>query len=129
MTELQVYQATDSRWIVFSNGVKSGYFILESEARNMATKIQFGTQAQLDATTLAQVADKLANLETVYFDRGYNSGGSDPIANADIVSLNITAADLAALITLIQQFNNFLGNLAVSTGDYDATLNTVRKDV
>lgn len=124
-----VYQAADGRWLVFNNSIKSNHFTLESEARDMATKLTFGEQSQNDATTLAQVADKLSNLETVYFDRGYNSAGSNPIVDGDIVSLNITAADLAALITLTQQLNNFLGNLAVTTGDYDATLNTVRTDV
>jgi hypothetical protein len=127
--ESQVYQAADGRWIVFNNGIKSDYFTLESEAQTMATKITWAGQAQTDATTLAQVADRLANLETVYFDRGYDSGGSNPITNDDVVSLNVTAADLAALITLIQQLNNFLGNSAVTAGDYDATLNTVRTDV
>lgn len=126
---ITVYQAADNRWLVFNNDIKSGYFTLESEARDMATKLTFGEQSQNDATTLAQVADRLANLETVYFDRGYNSGGTNPIVDGDIVSLNITAANLAALVTLTQQLNNFLGNLAVATGDYDATLNTVRTDV
>ena len=124
-----VYQAADNRWLVFNNGIKSDYFTLESEARDMATKLTFGEQSQGEATALAQVADRLTNLETVYFDRGYNSGGTNPIVDGDIVSLNITAADLAALVTLAQQLNNFLGNLAVATGDYDATLNTVRTDV
>ena len=124
-----VYQAADNRWLVFNNGIKSDYFSQESEARDMATKLTFGEQSQGEATALAQVADRLTNLETVYFDRGYNSGGTNPIVDGDIVSLNITAADLAALVTLAQQLNNFLGNLAVATGDYDATLNAVRTDV
>jgi len=129
MAEINVYQATDGRWIVFSNGIKSDYFTLESEAQDMATKLTWAGQAQADSTTLAQISDALANLESVYFDRGYNSGGSNPITNDDVSSLNITAADLASLITLIQQLNNFLGNSAVTTGDYDATLSTVRTDV
>jgi len=127
--EPRVYQAADNRWLVVSNDIKSDYFTLEEDAVNMATKIQFASQAQNEATTMAQLADKLANLETVYFDRGYDSGGSNPITNDDIASLNFTAAELASLITLIQQFNNFLGNLAVTAGDYDATLNAVRSDV
>jgi hypothetical protein len=69
----------------------------------------------------------LANLETVYFDRGYNGGGSNPITDGDASPL--TAANYAALITLIQQLNNFLGNSAVTPADYDATLNTIRTDV
>jgi 23S rRNA maturation mini-RNase III len=125
----RVYQAADDRWLVFHNEIKSDYFTLESEAQDMATKLTWAGQAQAQATTLAQIGDQLANLETVYFDRGYDGGGSNPITNDDVVSLNITAADLAALITLIQQLNNFLGNSAVTTGDYDATLNTVRTDV
>jgi hypothetical protein len=124
-----VYQATDGRWLVFFNDIKSDYFNIESEATSMASKITWGTQAQTDATTLAQVADRLANLESVYFDRGYNSGGSDPIGDIDVASLGVTAAQLGSLITLIQQLNNFLGNSAVTTADYDATLNAVRSDV
>lgn len=124
-----VYQAADGRWLVFNNGIKSDYFTLESEAQDMATKVTWAGQAQADATTLSQVADRLANLETVYFDRGYNDIGSNPITNDDVVSLNVTAADLAALITLIQQLNNFLENTAVTSGDYDATLNAIRVDV
>jgi hypothetical protein len=124
----RIYQSANGQWIVFNNGIKT-FFVLESEAQDMATKLTWAGQAQTDATTLAQVADRLANLETVYFDRGYDSGGSNPITNDDVVSLSITAADLAALITLTQQLSNFLGNSAVTAGDYDSTLNTVRTDV
>lgn len=95
----------------------------------MATKLDFAAQAQIAATNFAQVADKLANVETVYFDRGYNGGGTNPIVDGDITILNITAAQLTSLITLIQQLNNFLGNIAVTTADYDSTLNNVRNDL
>lgn len=125
----QVYQAADGRWIVFNNGIKSDYFILESEAQNMATKLTFAEQIQGGATTFAQLGDKLADLESVYFDRGYDAGGVDPIADDDIVSLNITAAQLGAFITFAQQVKNFLNNLAVAQADYDATLNAVRTDM
>ena len=129
MAEPLVYQAADGRWLVFHNDIKSSYFTLQGDAETMATKITWGTQAQAAATTLAQVADSLADLETVYFDRGYNSGGADPIGDGDVVSLGITAAQLGSLITLTQQLNNFVGNAAVTTGDYDSTLNAVRSDV
>lgn len=124
-----VYQAADGRWIVFNNGIKSGYFSLESEAQNMATKITFAEQAQGMATSLAQLGDNLSDLESVYFDRGYNSGGADQIVDGDIVSLDITATQLGALVTLAQQLSNFLGNASVTTADYDATLNVVRTDI
>lgn len=132
MTEPRVYKTGDDRWLVFNNGAKSDYFTLESEARDMATKLTWAGQAQIEATALAQVADRLADLETVYFDRGYNgppTPGDNPITDDDVVSLSITAADLALLVTLIQQLNNFLGGAGVTPGDYDATLNAVRTDV
>lgn len=126
---MRVYQAADGRWLVIHNDIKSDYFDTREEAETMATKLTWATQAQTDATTLAQVADRLANLETVYFDRGYNGGGANPIGDGDVVSLGVTAAQLANLITLVQQLNNFMGNSAVTAADYDSTLNAVRSDV
>lgn len=126
---VRVYQAADGRWVVFNNDTKSDYFTLESEAQDMATKLTFAEQAQVEATSFAQLGDKLADVESVYFDRGYDAGGANPIIDADIVSLNITAVQLAAFITLAQQVSNFLGNLAVTQADYDVTLNVIRTDI
>jgi hypothetical protein len=125
----KVYQAADGRWIVYNNGIKSDYFTLESEARDMATKLVLAGQAQTVATNFIQAAAQLAEIEATYFDRGYDGGGGNPITNDDIQSLNITAANLAALITLAQQIANFLDNTAVAPADYRATLNAIRTDL
>ena len=95
----------------------------------MSQKLTFVSKVQERATTLAQVADLVSDLVSVYFDRGYDSGGSDPVIDADLAALGITAANLTAFITLGQQLQNFLDNAAVATADYDATLNTMRTDV
>ena len=123
-----VYQSANGQWIVFNNDIKT-FFSTQAEAENMATKLTFATQAQSDATTLAALGESLDAVVGVYFDRGYDSGGSDPIADIDIESLGITAADLAAMVTLAQQLANFLGNAAVATADYQATINTIRTDL
>lgn len=123
-----VYQSANGQWIVFNNDIKT-FFSTQAEAENMATKLTFATQAQSDATTLAALGESLDAVVGVYFDRGYDSGGSDPIADIDIESLSITAADLAAMVTLAQQLANFLGNAAVATADYQATINTIRTDL
>ena len=65
----------------------------------------------------------------VYFDRGYNVGGTNLIVDLDIIGLGITAAKLGALITLIQQLKNFVDNGVAAKGDYDNTLNNMRTDV
>jgi hypothetical protein len=127
--EPYVYQASDGQWIVFNDGIKSGYFSLEIEAQNMADKIKFSSKAQALATTLAQASNELDDLVTVYFDEGFNGGGSDPIIDGDIVSLGITAVELGNMITFAQQFNDFLNNAAVATLDRDPTLNAIRTDV
>jgi len=124
----KIYQSSDGDWIVF-DGTEKNFFSTEEEAQDMASKLTFATQAQTSATSLSDVSDKLADLYSVYFDRGYNSGGSNPITNDDVASLGITAAQLGDMMTLAQQFANFLGNSAVTTGDYDATLNAIRTDI
>lgn len=129
MTQAQVYQAADDRWLVFNNGIKSDYFIDESEAQTMATKLTFAGKAQDSATTMANIGDQLADLYSVYFDRGYNSGGANPITDDDLASLGMTAVQLGNLITLAEQFANFLGNAAVAQDDYDVTLNAIRTDI
>ena len=129
MKEPFVYQASDGRWIVFNNDTKSDYFNTEAEAEAMAEKLTFAGEAQSQATTLAQVGEGLAAVVDVYFDRGYNGGGSNPISDVDIASLGITAAQLGDVVTLAQQLANFLGNAAVATADYGSTLNQVRTDL
>lgn len=95
----------------------------------MSTKTKFTGQAIGIADTLAKVRNDLADLNDVYFDRGYNSGAADPIVDDDITDSNKTAAEVAAMITLAQQFANFVNNSDVTTGDYDATLSAMRQDL
>ena len=74
------------------------------------------------------ITDRGPELHKMYFDNGYNSGGSDEITDADIQALypDVTAADFTAGITLIGELNNFTGNQPVTQADYLATLNKLR---
>lgn len=96
----------------------------------MADKSTYVRKLMDAATRLSQVANEFGDLVSVYFDRGYNSGGSDELVDGDIASgLGITAVDVGNGVTLAQQLDNFLNNASVSTGDYDATLNKLRTDL
>jgi len=95
----------------------------------MSQKTQYAGQIRATATKLAQVANEAEDIVSIYFDRGYNSGGASPIIDDDVASENLTAANIASFITLAQQLANFLGNAAVSAADYDATLNKTRGDI
>ena len=77
--------------------------------------------------TMAPIMDGLDELDGEYFDQGYNGAGADPIIDADVAAYSITAAQFTNVITLMQQLQNFFANTAVTTGDYAATVNAVRR--
>lgn len=129
---MNVYQAANGKWLLFNNGIKSGYFNLEGEAITMADKIKYASQAQTFCTSLAQLFKNAPDLEGVYFDEGFDGIGSDPITDIDIVSLGITAANLAAFITVAQQLQKFDigdGGDPVITNNYGVSVNAMRTDV
>ena len=123
-----VYQSADGQWIVFSEGIKI-FFATQAEAIGMANKIEFAKNVQAINTTIAQLFLGTKDLDSVYFSEGFDGAGTDPIINADIVSLGITAAELGLGITLFQQIQNLRNNEAVTTGDYQATVNALRSDL
>lgn len=126
---MNVYQAADGQWIVYNNGIKSPYFNTEAEALIMADKIEFAKKVQAVNTTIAQLFLDTKDLDSVYFSEGFDGAGSDPITDADLVSLGITAAELALGDTLFQQIQNMRNNSAVTSGDYQATVNALRSDL
>jgi len=95
----------------------------------MSNKVKFATKIQESSTTVAQALASAKNIYSVYFDRGYSAGGSDPIIDEDLLSLGLTAADLASFITMADQLAKFFNNEAVTTGDYDSIVNKLRLDV
>ena len=93
----------------------------------MANKSDFAYDIILRMRRLAEVADVGDSLAKEWSDSGFGSGGANEIVDADLTDYQISAADLTSAITLLQQFNNFTGNSAVSQGDYMSTLNKVRR--
>lgn len=125
---MSIYQDANGGWVYFDGETKH-HFPTQEEAVTMSQKESFVQKLQGAATQLAQTADVFVDLETVYFDRGYNTGGANAIGDVDIESTGLTAAQVASLITLGQQLTNFLNNQTVTEADYDATLNAARTDV
>lgn len=125
---MSVYQSGSGQWIFF-DGTTKHYFDTQGEAQIMLQKTNFAKAVQAIATTVAQEADKAGNLMTVFFDRGYNGGGANPITDEDVEGLGITAAQVAAFITFAENFGKLLNNEAPFQSDYDAVLNQLRTDV
>lgn len=83
----------------------------------------FINRMRVQANSLANVAKELNDLETMYFDRGYDSSISDD----DLVEYDFVASDLGNMITLIQQLSNLLNNQTVTESNYHVPLNKVRQ--
>ena len=83
------------------------------------------------ATAVAQANEALQAAYAIYFDNGYNSGGANPITDADLTAagLPFNAAQLGSLVTFVEQFDNLLEGQATVAADYSATLNVVRSTV
>jgi hypothetical protein len=70
--------------------------------------------------TLAPATDTAPDLNAEYFDVG-------TFTDEDVASLGITAVDLAACITLLQQVTALMNGQETVPATYRATLNKVRR--
>lgn len=80
-------------------------------------------------TALSQTFDTANSLISVYFDRGYGSGGPNELTADDLAAVGLTPASCASAITLFQQLQALRSGGAVAPADYDATLNQLRRDI
>ena len=64
----------------------------------MAQKVDYINSVLNSATTMAGEVDTVKNQYDVYFDRGYNGGGADPITQQDLtdMGLGISLANFTA---------------------------------
>lgn len=74
----------------------------------MSNKARFAQEAQTAASIFAKLTDTIAALQSVYWDRGYNAGGVDPLTDEDVAALGITAADVTGMITFADALDTFL---------------------
>jgi hypothetical protein len=92
-------------------------------------KDAFIRQITTTATALAQSFDVSAALINIYFDRGYGSGGANELVAGELEAAGITPGQVASFITLAQQLQALRNGQATAPADYDATLNTLRRDI
>jgi len=128
---MHIYQRSDGKYILVAGPLETDEYAFDTyeEANMSARKVQFTQKLQEISTQLAGVADVVADIHKLYFDRGYNAGGAEPIIDEDIQTTGLKAADVVSIIVLLEQFNNFVSSQPVATGDYKSTLNKVRTDI
>ena len=126
---MRVYQRDDGVWVVVWGERHENKQVAntEQEALDMSDKINFTIRMQELVTALANVQDQVPDDWQLFFDRGYNSGGANPIVDGDISSTGLTAAQVESAITLYENLDKFLSGTAVSQAVYRQTVNAIRK--
>jgi hypothetical protein len=92
-------------------------------------KSQYIQQITAVVTMIAQSFSQALALKDTYYDRGYGTGGANTITDADLAGTGLTPAEIASAITLFEQLQALRHNGAVVPGDYDSTLNKLRRDL
>lgn len=90
-------------------------------------KVDFALKMEDAATELADAIERVEMLRASYIQSGYNSGGSDPITDDDLIGHDVTATKLDAVSTLTANLTLFVDNGIPLQGDYRTTLGAVRK--
>lgn len=89
----------------------------------MALQVQelqaLGSRYREIARSLLELESEADALVQIYFK--LNLGGLEG-TDAAWDEIDLTPSQVSSLITALQQFGNFLGNVAVSQGDYAASL-------
>ena len=94
-----------------------------------AQKTDFANKVRQLAAELAQAYSKALDLSKLYTDRGYDSGGANPITDEDISGANITAANLTLGNTLMNNFEKFMESNNPTNNTYGVTCNILRNDI
>jgi hypothetical protein len=92
-------------------------------------KFQFAQAVINYITSVAQAADGGTDARSVFNDRGYNPGGTDPIIDSDVEGLEITAAELLEGVQFFENLGNMLNNSPIVQKDWDAVVNKLRNDL
>jgi hypothetical protein len=96
----------------------------------MDEKIRFVRRLIDHANLMARLLNEARDLHKAYFTRAYDSGGDAVLQDSDIAALEVTAAGVAAGVTLADNFVKFMTNdSAAAAADYAATLAKLRGDL
>ena len=89
-------------------------------------KIDFSLAVRAAVTALAEAAERIAELDAIYVDSGYDGGGTNPIVDNDLVGHDIVAQDLANASTFAENLALFLNNGGPMVFDYASAIGRFR---
>ena len=89
----------------------------------MSNKTRYASKAMDMASIFSNLADDITALQSVYWDRGYNAGGADPLTDDDVAALGVTAAEVTGMA------DAFAGALATFLETNQGYLSKMRNDL
>ena len=92
----------------------------------MGRKLDFAEAVRTKVTALDDLVSSMNELRDIFQHSGYNAGGSDPITDEDLEALGMTAANLAAFNTFVENVNLFLKDGEPLQYDYAAAIDAFR---
>jgi hypothetical protein len=90
-------------------------------------KQAFAREVQGVATALAQVSDKVADLNAVWLSR--KLGSTDPVTDEDVADLRITAAQVTSFFSLADRLVKLMSNQSSTPIAGEDILNVLRNDM
>lgn len=117
---MRVYQSADGRWI-FWDGVEKHYFDTQMEALNAMAKIDLAKTIIWRTQQLIETMDNGPDVLQEYFDGGFS------FVDADVAALGVTAAQVTACLTLLENAGKFFAGTSPANATYRTTVNAVRR--
>lgn len=94
----------------------------------MTKKEIFINNSLMQMTLIIQASNNIEDSIEVFMDRGYNSSGSDPITDEDLISFGITLAQFIQIKQFSDNFILFKDNEIPVQADYGKIFNELRTD-
>ena len=113
-------QTADGLWLVRLDNGTIVQYATQAEAMAAMSKVAMVKAVVGCVQSLATATDTSADLWQEYWDRGAPSAD-------DLAAAGITEADMVACVNLLDNFNKFMNDEAVTQDAYRITLNQVRR--
>ena len=79
-------------------------------------------------TKIIQEIDDCATMKDQFMEKGFNTGGTDPITDDHLTNIGTNIVDLASGAALVTNIIKFIDNDNPAAADYRATFDKLRTD-
>lgn len=89
-------------------------------------RVDYALAARAAATAFVRAVERIVELNEIYVDSGYDSGGANPITDSDLEGHDMTAQDLTSVSVFADNITLFLNDDTPLKFDYQSAINKFR---